>query len=120
MPLTPIVTLTTGFGLDDWYVAAIKAVLPSQLFQWTAPTRQVNILGEVPYDVHGPSTTRVRRQLPRFGPRAARLRGHRTHAPEVLANIRQAIEEYIADCIDAGDPVPTEEGKELVEIETSV
>ncbi len=40
--------------------------------------------------------------------------------PEVLANIRQAIEEYIADCIDAGDPVPTEEGKELVEIETSV
>jgi predicted RNase H-like HicB family nuclease len=36
---------------------------------------------------------------------------------EALANIREAITLYIADCRDAGDPVPTEAGKEFVEIE---
>jgi predicted RNase H-like HicB family nuclease len=37
----------------------------------------------------------------------------------VLRNIREAIELYIEDCRDAGDPVPTEVGKELVEIEAA-
>lgn len=35
---------------------------------------------------------------------------------EVLNNIREAIELYIEDCRDAGDPVPTEAGKEFVEV----
>jgi len=37
--------------------------------------------------------------------------------PEVMANIREAIELYIEDCIAAGDPVPTEAGKEFVELQ---
>ena len=36
---------------------------------------------------------------------------------EALANIREAIELYIEDCREAGDPVPTEAGKEFVEVE---
>ena len=36
---------------------------------------------------------------------------------EALANIREAIELYVEDCRDAGDPVPTEAGKEFVEVE---
>jgi predicted RNase H-like HicB family nuclease len=36
-----------------------------------------------------------------------------------MTNIRQAIELYIEDCRDAGDPVPTEAGKEFVEIEAA-
>ena len=36
---------------------------------------------------------------------------------EVLANIREAIKVYIEDCRDAGDEVPTEAGRETVEIE---
>ena len=31
---------------------------------------------------------------------------------EALANIYEAIELYIADCRDAGDPVPTEAGRD--------
>jgi predicted RNase H-like HicB family nuclease len=38
---------------------------------------------------------------------------------EALANIREAIELYLADCRDAGDPVPVEAGKEFVEIDAS-
>ncbi|MGH7117310.1 MAG: type II toxin-antitoxin system HicB family antitoxin [Stellaceae bacterium] len=38
---------------------------------------------------------------------------------EVLANIREAIELYIDDCRDAGDPIPTEAGKEFVDIEAA-
>jgi predicted RNase H-like HicB family nuclease len=38
---------------------------------------------------------------------------------DVLANIREAVELYIEDCREAGDPVPTEAGKELVEIEAA-
>jgi predicted RNase H-like HicB family nuclease len=38
---------------------------------------------------------------------------------EALSNIREAIELYIEDCRDAGDPVPTEAGKEFVEIEAA-
>jgi len=38
---------------------------------------------------------------------------------EALANIREAIELYLDDCRDAGEPVPTEAGKEFVEIEAA-
>jgi predicted RNase H-like HicB family nuclease len=38
---------------------------------------------------------------------------------EALANIREAIEAYVEDCRDAGDPVPTEAGKEFVEVEAA-
>ncbi len=38
---------------------------------------------------------------------------------EAMANIREAIELYIADCKEAGDPVPTEAGKEFVKVETA-
>jgi predicted RNase H-like HicB family nuclease len=38
---------------------------------------------------------------------------------EALDNIREAIELYLADCRDAGDPVPNEAGKELVDIEAA-
>jgi len=39
--------------------------------------------------------------------------------PEALKNIREAIELYVEDCRDAGDPVPTEAGKEFIEIEAA-
>ena len=35
---------------------------------------------------------------------------------EALVNIREAIELYVEDCQAAGDPVPTEAGKEFVEV----
>jgi predicted RNase H-like HicB family nuclease len=35
------------------------------------------------------------------------------------ANIRGATELYVEDCRDAGDPVPTEAGKEFVEVEAA-
>ena len=37
---------------------------------------------------------------------------------EALANIREAADLYIEDCIAAGDPVPTEKGREYVELKT--
>ncbi len=37
---------------------------------------------------------------------------------EVLRNVLEAIALYIEDCLDAGDPVPEEVGKEYVEVET--
>jgi predicted RNase H-like HicB family nuclease len=36
---------------------------------------------------------------------------------EALANIREAIQVYIEDCNEAGDPIPTEAGREYVEVE---
>jgi predicted RNase H-like HicB family nuclease len=36
---------------------------------------------------------------------------------EVMANIREAMELYIEDCVAAGDPVPTEAGKEFIELQ---
>ena len=36
---------------------------------------------------------------------------------DALANIREAIKLYVQDCRDAGDPIPTEAGKEFVEVE---
>lgn len=38
---------------------------------------------------------------------------------EALANIREAVELYINDCRAAGDPIPTEAGREFVEIEAA-
>jgi predicted RNase H-like HicB family nuclease len=38
---------------------------------------------------------------------------------EALANIREAIELYVQDCRDAGDPVPTAAGKEFVDIKAA-
>ena len=38
---------------------------------------------------------------------------------ETLRNVREAIELYIEDCKSAGDPVPTEAGKEFVEVRVS-
>jgi predicted RNase H-like HicB family nuclease len=38
---------------------------------------------------------------------------------QALANIREAIALYVEDCLDAGDPVPTEAGKEFVAIEAA-
>jgi predicted RNase H-like HicB family nuclease len=36
---------------------------------------------------------------------------------EALKNIREAVAIYLEDCRAAGDPVPTEAGKEFVEIQ---
>jgi hypothetical protein len=36
-----------------------------------------------------------------------------------MANIREAIELYVDDCKAAGDPVPTEAGREFVEVEAA-
>lgn len=36
-----------------------------------------------------------------------------------LANIREPIELYIEDCRDAGDPIPSEVGREFVEVEAA-
>jgi antitoxin HicB len=38
---------------------------------------------------------------------------------EALTNVREAIEVYVEDCREAGDPVPTEAGKEFVEVEAA-
>ncbi len=37
---------------------------------------------------------------------------------EAVRNIREAADLYIEDCIAAGDPVPTEVGKEYLELTT--
>jgi antitoxin HicB len=39
--------------------------------------------------------------------------------PEALANIREAIERFLEDCRASSDPVPTEVGKEFVEVEAA-
>ena len=38
---------------------------------------------------------------------------------EVMANIREAIDLYIEDCVESGDPVLTEAGREYVEVHTT-
>jgi predicted RNase H-like HicB family nuclease len=38
---------------------------------------------------------------------------------EAVSNIREAIRLYVEDCRDAGDPVPTEAGKEFIEVEAA-
>jgi len=39
---------------------------------------------------------------------------------EAVRNIREAADLYIEDCIASGDPVPTEDGREFVELTTSI
>ena len=38
---------------------------------------------------------------------------------EALENVREAIAVYIKDCRDSGEPVPTESGREIVEVEAA-
>ena len=38
---------------------------------------------------------------------------------EALTNIREAIELYLDDCRDAGEPIPIEAGKEFVEVDAA-
>jgi predicted RNase H-like HicB family nuclease len=38
---------------------------------------------------------------------------------EALSNIREAIKVYLEDCEEAGDPIPTEENAEFVEVEAA-
>ena len=37
---------------------------------------------------------------------------------EALNNIREAADLYIEDCLAAGDPIPTEAGREYIELVT--
>jgi predicted RNase H-like HicB family nuclease len=39
---------------------------------------------------------------------------------QALENVREAIELYIEDCVAAGDPVPTEAGREFIQLKTGV
>ncbi|MBI4580037.1 MAG: type II toxin-antitoxin system HicB family antitoxin [Planctomycetes bacterium] len=36
---------------------------------------------------------------------------------EALANIREAIDLYLEDCRESGDPIPSEAGREYIEVE---
>jgi predicted RNase H-like HicB family nuclease len=38
---------------------------------------------------------------------------------EALANIKEAADLYVEDCRDAGDPIPTEAGKEFIEVDAA-
>ena len=38
---------------------------------------------------------------------------------EALDNVREAIELYVEDCREAGDPIPSEVGREFVEVEAA-
>jgi predicted RNase H-like HicB family nuclease len=38
---------------------------------------------------------------------------------EALENIREAIELYVEDCIASGDPVPTDDEREFVNLNTA-
>jgi len=38
---------------------------------------------------------------------------------EALTNIQEAIKLYVDDCIDTGEPVPREAGREFVEVEAA-
>jgi len=38
---------------------------------------------------------------------------------EALANIQEAITLYLDDCVDAGEPVPVEAGREFVEVDAA-
>jgi predicted RNase H-like HicB family nuclease len=38
---------------------------------------------------------------------------------EALVNIQEAMKLYVDDCIDAGEPVPVEAGREFVDIEAA-
>ncbi len=38
---------------------------------------------------------------------------------DALQNIREAIELYLEDCRESGDPIPSESGREFVEIDAA-
>ena len=38
---------------------------------------------------------------------------------DALANIKEAIDLYVEDCREAGDPIPTEAGKEFIEVDAA-
>ncbi len=38
---------------------------------------------------------------------------------EALENVREAIEAYVEDCRESGEPIPCESGREIVEIEAA-
>ena len=38
---------------------------------------------------------------------------------DALRNMREAIELYLEDCRESGDPIPSESGREFVEIEAA-
>ena len=37
---------------------------------------------------------------------------------EAMANIREAMAVYIEDCIESGEAIPTEAGREFIEVES--
>ena len=37
---------------------------------------------------------------------------------EAMANVREAIEVYLEDCIASGEAVPVEAGREIIEVES--
>ena len=39
---------------------------------------------------------------------------------EAIVNIREAAELYVEDCVASGDPVPTEAGREYIELTTRI
>ena len=39
---------------------------------------------------------------------------------DAVRNVREAIEVYLEDCRDAGDPIPTESGKVFLDVEIPV
>ena len=49
----------------------------------------------------------------------ARLESDQVELERRPYNIREAIELYLEDCRDAGDPIPTEAGKEFIEVEAA-
>ena len=38
---------------------------------------------------------------------------------EAMKNVRQAIEVYIEDCRESGEPIPSESGREFIDIDTA-
>ena len=38
---------------------------------------------------------------------------------EALTNVREAIEAYLEDCRESGEPIPSENGREIVEVEAA-
>lgn len=38
---------------------------------------------------------------------------------EALVNVREAIEAYLEDCRESGEPIPSENGREIVEVEAA-
>ena len=37
---------------------------------------------------------------------------------EAIANIREAIEVYLEDCIESGEEIPREAGREIIDVES--